>query len=60
MAIPSFRSVRALTLLALLGTTYTSWYMMASSWAHGLQPHAATLQPTSITNIFAATSSTFF
>ena len=60
MAIPSFRNVRALTLLALIGTTYTSWYMIGSSWAHGLKPYAATLQPTSIENIFAATSNILF
>jgi hypothetical protein len=54
--VPSFRNMRMFALLALLGTTYTSWYMMITSWSHGLQPGAASKPPGTTEDVFAALS----
>jgi hypothetical protein len=52
--------MRIFALLALLGTTYTSWYMMAESWAHGLVPAAAARPPLSLEDVFAGLSNILF
>jgi hypothetical protein len=52
--------MRLFALLALVGTTYTSWYMMGESWAHGLVPAAASRPPLSLEDVFAGLSNILF
>ncbi len=54
--------MRLFVIIALLGSTYVSWYMMGASIAHGFENAAAAAakQPTSISDIFQAVSSILF
>eukprot|EP00775_Hariotina_reticulata_P005826 gene5826-6067_t len=58
--VPSFRNMRIFAFLALVGTTYTSWYMMGESWKHGLVPGAASRPPQGLENVFAGLSNILF
>lgn len=37
--IPSFRNMRIFSFIAILGTTFTAWYMVAEASAAGLKPN---------------------
>ena len=37
--IPSFRNMRIFSFIAMLGTTFTAWYMVAEASAAGLKPN---------------------
>lgn len=58
--VPSYRHMRIFVFLALAGTTYTSWYMMAVSWSHGLNPAAASRPPLGLEPVFAGLSNILF
>lgn len=57
---PLPRNMRLFSLLALIGTTYTSWYMMAESWKHGLNAAAATQPPLGLDAFFQGFSNIVF
>jgi len=40
--IPSFRNMRIFSFIAILGTTFTAWYMVSQASAQGLQGQAPT------------------
>lgn len=44
--IPSFRNMRIFSFIAILGTTFTSWYLVAEAGEVGLQPHLWSQAPT--------------
>ncbi|KAL3151650.1 hypothetical protein ABBQ38_012639 [Trebouxia sp. C0009 RCD-2024] len=44
--IPSFRNMRIFSFIAILGTTFTSWYLVAEAGEAGLQPHLWSQAPT--------------
>jgi auxin influx carrier (AUX1 LAX family) len=58
--VPSFQNMRIFAFLALAGTTYTSWYMMAESWRKGLTLSAAALPPPSRDAFFQGFSNIVF
>lgn len=58
--VPGFRNMRIFVFLALIGTTYTSWYMMAVSWSHGLEAAAASRPPLGLEAVFAGLSNILF
>ncbi|KAI8476179.1 MAG: transmembrane amino acid transporter protein-domain-containing protein [Monoraphidium minutum] len=58
--VPSFRNMRAFTFLALAGTTYTAWFLIVSSLAHGLDASAAALPPPGAEAFFQGFSNIVF
>lgn len=57
--LPTLRHFRIINIIALIGTTYTAWYIVATAASHGVAPGAASRGPLNIENFYVGASVLF-